>query len=278
MHHGVGKPVKDKTSDANQARPDRDRPNWSSPRHPKKKPSKPFEGEEFDLVDTVHEKVKETQIKTDKIKEIEAFFSQAHTGIPPLNIVPMSPIDLPVGFKMYTCGECLTSPIDPVKLLDFVRQGPDAFRPTHVCRQEDLEIKRQRAEKGIYLDFITTWDKLRSFSIGFLADMLHKWFGPHKDLSANVVEIDESATRVGKLLPINLESIGNDHWIRRALDDDEVNGSTTIDENELKVFLNLANGTFALFHAKLKNEDKYMYAYVGPRWWRTFLLDVLSPL
>ena len=108
--------------------------------------------------------------------------------------------------------------------------------------------------------------------------MLHKWFGPHKDLSANVVEIDESATRVGKLLPINLESIRNDHWIRRALDDDEVNGSTTIDENELKVFLNLANGTFALFHAKLKNEDKYMYAYVGPRWWRTFLLDVLSPL
>lgn len=264
MHYGVGKPVKDKTSDANQARPDRDRPNWSSPRHPKKKPSKPFEGEEFDLVDTVHEKVKETQVKTDKIKEIEAFFSQAHTGIPPLNIVPMSPIDLPVGFKMYTCGECLTSPIDPVKLSDFMRHGPDAFRPTHVCRQEDLEIKRQRAKKGIHVDFITTWDKLRSFSIGFLANMLRQWFGPQKDVSTNVIEVDELTCRNGKLLPVELGTIGNDHWIYRASRNDKHLGSTTINENELRAFLNLAKGTFALFRAKIENQDKYFYAYILP--------------
>jgi hypothetical protein len=176
----------------------------------------------------------------------------------------MPPVELPVGFKMYTCGECFTAPIDPVKLSDFMRHGPDAFRPTHVCRQEDLEIKRQRTEKGIHLDFITTWDKLRSFSIGFLANMLRQWVGPQKDVSTNVIEVDELTSRDGKLLPVELGTIGNNHWIYRASRNDKHVGSTTIDENELKAFLNLAKGTFALFRAKIQNQDKYFYAYILP--------------
>jgi hypothetical protein len=266
MHPGLGKPVKDKPSDVNQTRPDKsDWPNWSSPRYPKKRPSKPIDGEGFDLIDTVHDIVKKTQVKTDKIKEIEAFFSQAHARMPSPAIVPVSPIGLPVGFKMYTCEKCMTSPIDPVKMSDFIREGPDAFRISHVCRHEDLEIKKQRANKGIRLDLITTWDKLHSFSIEFIATSLHQWFGPQTDLCVNVVEVDELAFRDGKLLPINLGTIGSDHWIHRALNDDKRIGSTIIDENELKAFLKFANGTLALFRSEIKNQDKYFYASILPK-------------
>lgn len=261
-HAGLGKPVKEKTLDTNQTKSDKlAQANGSSPHYRSKRPAKALE-QENDLVDIVYEDVRKTKDKENKIKEIEEFFGQANTT--PSNNVPMSPLELPVGFKMYTCAECFTAPIDPVKLSDFMRHGPDAFRPTHVCRQEDLEIKRQRANKGIHLDFITTWDKLRSFSIGFLANMLRQWFGPLKDVSTNVIEVDELTCRNGKLLPVELGTIGNDHWIYRASRNDKHIGSTTIDENELKAFLNLAKGTFALFRAKIKNQDKYFYAYIPP--------------
>lgn len=66
------------------------------------------------------------------------------------------------------------------------------------------------------------------------------------------------------MLPVQLGTIENDHWFYRALGNHKNFGSTTMDENELKMFLNLAKGTFALFCAEIKNQDKYFYAYILP--------------
>jgi hypothetical protein len=204
--------------------------------------------------------------KVIKAKEIKAFFS-GHPGstiFPLPSPLPVLPIDLPVGFRTYACTKCLTAPIVPVKLSDFTREGPLAFRPIHVCRQEDLETKRRRAEDGVSVDVIRAWDELRSSANEYIAYIVHQWNGPHNDVSIHVVEVDDSSSVSEKLFPINLGAIANDHWVYRALGGNKRKGTAPINEGELMEFVNLAKGTFGLYRVKVWNEEKDLYAYLGP--------------
>jgi hypothetical protein len=62
----------------------------------------------------------------------------------------------------------------------------------------------------------------------------------------------------------NLGAVADDHWIYRALGGDKHKGTTTIDERELKDFLELEGSTFAILRVKVRNEEKDLYAYLGP--------------
>ena len=57
--------------------------------------------------------------------------------------------------------DCLTGTIDPITLSDFRRLGFAVFKPGHLCKQEDLEIRKRRAEKKLYVDVVKKWDELR---------------------------------------------------------------------------------------------------------------------
>lgn len=203
--------------------------------------------------------------KLSKIKEIMAFSGQRATTIFPLpGPFPVPTIDPPVGFHTYACVNCLTAPIDPVRLSDFIREGPRAFRYTHACKQEDMETNRRRAENGVIIDVIEAWDKLRSMANEFIANIVHQWYGPQNDVSIHVIEADDSSSSGKGLSPINLGTIAYDHWLYRALGDAKHKGTVPIEERELMEFINLAKGTFAIFRVKVRNEEKDLYAYLGP--------------
>jgi hypothetical protein len=210
---------------------------------------------ENDMVDIIYDKVY-------KIKEIKAFCAgQAGPTIYPLPL-PVLPVDPVFGFRTHVCVNCLTAPIDPVRLSDLIREGSRAFRPIHVCKQEDMETKRRRVENGVTVDVIKSWDKLRSSAIEFIANIFHQWYGPQNDVPILVVEADDSSFLSEELLPINLRTIANNHWIYRALGNTK--GTALIDERELMEFINLAKGTFALFRVKVRNEEKNLYATLVP--------------
>jgi hypothetical protein len=133
-----------------------------------------------------------------------------------------------------------------------------------MCVNKNIWRPRLRAGNGIITDVIKTLDKLRSSSIEFITNLVHQWHGPQNDVPIHVLEVDDSSSQSGELLPINLGTIANDHWVYRALGGDKRKGTTTIDERELMDFLNLAKGTFALFRVKKRNEEKDLYAYFGP--------------
>jgi hypothetical protein len=126
-----------------------------------------------------------------------------------------------------------------------------------------MEIKRRGVENGVIVDVIKSWDKLRSSAIEFIANIFHQWYGPQNDVHILVVEAEDSSFVSEELLPINLGTIANNHWIYRALGN--TNGTTPIDERELMEFINLAKGTFALFRVKVRNEEKNLYASLVPR-------------
>jgi hypothetical protein len=159
LHGGIGNPVKEKPSATGR-----------SIRHIYVKSEPPsssgklrpnaFQAKE-DLIDTYYDKIR-------KIKEMKAFFGQnGSIAYPFPNPVLSSAIDPPVGFHSYTCGKCLTAPIDPVKSSDFLMKGPLAFRSNHMCRQEDLETQKRRGENGVIIDFIQVWNKLNSSAIEY---------------------------------------------------------------------------------------------------------------
>jgi hypothetical protein len=230
-----------------------DRPSSLSRKRPRDAHAK-----ENDMVDIIYEKVY-------KIKEIKAFYSgQAGPAIYPLPCpLPVVPVDPVFGFRTHVCVNCLTAPIDPVRFSDIVREGSRAFRSIHVCRQEDMEIKRRGVENGVIVDVIKSWDKLRSSAIEFIANIFHQWYGPQNDVHILVVEAEDSSFVSEELLPINLGTIANNHWIYRALGNTK--GTVPIDERELMEFINLAKGTFALFRVKVRNEEKNLYASLVPR-------------
>jgi hypothetical protein len=255
LHNGLGDPVKEKPSATDSSIQNMfvysDRPSSLS----RKRPPDPHT-KENDMVDITYEKV-------NKIKEIKAFYSgQAGPAIYPLPCsLPVLPVDPVLGFCTHVCVNCLTAPIDPVRLSDLMREGSRAFRSIHVCKQEDMETKRRGVENGVIEDVIKSWDKLRSSAIEFIANIFHQWYGPQNDVSILVVEADDSSFLSEELLPINLRTIANNHWIYRALGN---SGSVPIDERELMEFINLAKGTFALFRVKVRNEEKNLYAFLVP--------------
>lgn len=258
LHGGPGDPVKVKSPvidhSIQKMYANSDTPSAFSRKRPPNAQTK-----EIDIVDMMYEKV-------NKFKEVMVFFSaQPISTIFPLpSPLLISTIDPPVGFRTYVCANCLAAPIDTVRLSDFKRKGPLAFRSTHVCEQEHLVTKRLRAGNGIITDVIKTWDKLRSSSIEFMANLVHQWHGPQNDVPIHVLEVDDSSCQSDELLPINLGTIANSHWVHRALGGDKRKGTTTIDERELMKFLNLAKCTLALFRVKKRNEEKDLYAYIGP--------------
>jgi hypothetical protein len=258
IHGGLGSPVKDKPSAIDHSVQNMLVNSDTLSSHSRKRPLN-SQANENDIIDIMYEKVI-------KVKEIKAFFSgQPGSTIFPLpGPLPVSPIDPAVGLHTYVCANCLTAPIDPVKLSDFTREGPLAFRPIHVCKQEDLETKRRRAENGVSIDVIRVWNQLHSSAIEFIANTVHQWYGPHNDVSIHVAEADDSRFVSEKLLPINLGTIANDHWVYRALGGNKRKGTAPINERELMEFVKLASGTFGLFHVKVRNEERDLYAYLGP--------------
>lgn len=259
LHGSLGDPVKEKRSTI--GHPIQNMSVYShTPSSLSRKRPPDAHAKENDMIDITYEKVK-------KIKEIKAFYAeQAGSAIHPLPCpLPVLPIDPAVGLRTHVCVNCLTAPIDPVRLSDFMREGPRAFRSIHVCKQEDIEIKRRRVENGVIIDDIKAWDKLRSSAIEFMANIVHHWCGPQNDVSIHVLEADDSSSLSEELLPINLGTIASGHWVYRALCANKRKGTTPIDERELMEFINLAKGTFALFHVKVRNEEKDLYAMLVPR-------------
>jgi hypothetical protein len=194
--------------------------------------------------------------KFSKIKEMKTFGQRGSTIFPFPSPVLNSTIDLPVGFHSYTCEKCLTAPIDPVRLSDFLMKGPLAFRSNHVCKQEDLETQKSRKENGVIIDFIRVRSELNSAEIKFIADIVHQWYGPKNDSTIHVVEVDDSISQHWDFLPRNLGKVANGHWAYRALGADKRKGTTIIDERELMKFLELEKSTFAIFRAMLGDKEK----------------------
>jgi hypothetical protein len=271
LHNGLGDPVKEKPSATDSSIQnifaDSDIPSSLSERGRRNA----LLAKDNDFVDIFYDKFS-------KIKEIMAFSGQRGSTIFPLpGPFPVPTIDPPVGFHTYVCTDCLTAPIDPVTSSDFMIKGPLAFKSNHVCQQEYLEIKKRRAENGIMIDVIKSWNELRSSSIKFIAKLVHQWYGPENDVSIHVAEVDDSISQSWKVssgqcsdydLPLpretNLGAVADDHWIYRALGGDKHKGTTTIDERELKDFLELEGSTFAIFRVKVRNEEKDLYAYLAP--------------
>jgi hypothetical protein len=200
-----------------------------------------------------------------KIKEMKAFFEQRDSTIFPFpGSLHESAIDPPVGFHSYTCGKCLTAPIDPVRSSDFLIKGPLAFRSNHICRQEDLETQKRRGENGVIIDFIRVWNELNHSAINFMANIVRQWYGPKNDLSIHVVEVDDSISQRWNFLPRNLGKVADGHWAYRALGADKRKGITIIDERELMEFLELEKSTFAIFRVRLRDNEKKLCVYLNP--------------
>ena len=220
-------------------------------------PPNAFQAKE-DLFDTWYDRFS-------KMKEMNANFEQrSPTTFPFPTPLVNSAIDPPVGFHSYTCGKCLTAPIDPVRSSDFLMKGPLAFRSNHMCRQEDLETQKRRKENGVIIDFIRMWNELNSSAIKFMANIVIQLYGPKNDLSIHVVEVDDSVSQHWDFPPTNLGKVADGHWAYRGLGADKRKGTTIIDEKELMEFLRLEKSTFSIFRARLGDREKILYAYLGP--------------
>jgi hypothetical protein len=256
LHGGLGNPVKEKPSATGSSIRNIHVKSDIPPSLPWKLRPKAFQAKE-DFVDIYY--------KFSKIEEMNAFFGQRGSTIFPFpSPLLNSAIDPPVGYYSYTCEKCLTAPIDPVRASDFLMKGPLAFGSNHVCRQEDLETQKRRRENGVIVDFIRVWNELNSSAIKFMAKIVNQWYGPDKDLSIHVVEVDESISQHWNFLPTNLGKVADGHWAYRALGADKRKGITVIDERELMEFLKLQKSTFANFRVRLGDKEKNLYAYVGP--------------
>jgi hypothetical protein len=121
-----------------------------------------------------------------------------------------------------------------------------------MCR-EDLETQKRRKENGVNIDFIRVWNELNSSAIKFMATIVRQWYKPENDLSIHVA-----------VLPTNLGKVADSHWAYRALGADKRKGITIIYERELMEFLKLQKSTFANFRVRLRDEEKNLYAYLGP--------------
>src|SRR5215216_3153357 len=213
---------------------------------------------ELDPIDVIYPIFKKYKDRNDKIEEINNYFakisriplpSNLHPDV--FNCHPDTTFDPPVGFRTYICVDCLTGPIDPVKLSDLRRLGPLAFKPRHTCKQEDLENLKQVAKKR-YIDVIATWHELHKLSIQYLADIVHQMFGLHNPKPLWAFET-HLRPWMEDYLPTNLGKIDKNHWASRAFIAKE-SKETTIDNTELMDFFNLTRSTFAPFQAKIDGE------------------------
>ena len=228
--------------------------------------------EDFTWIKSRHEKATEMRIYfKDPMSSFGATISkeiprQSPVSDPNLNgmfgsLSPVGESDPPVGFRTYVCENCLTGPVDPVRLSDFERVGPSAFNPSHVCGKEDLANRKRRIEKGHSVDVITVWSQLRLLSIQCIANVVHQWYGHKPYLYA----IDETFVKPwidNSLTVHNLETIQENHWACRALS--EKNKKTSISSSELIQFLNLTFATFAPFKADIRGEPHYFYLCIPP--------------
>jgi hypothetical protein len=255
LHVGLGNPVKEKPSATGSSirniHVKSDPPSSSG-----KLRSNAFRAEE-DFVDMCYDKFT-------KIKEMNASKQRGPTISPFPSPVLNPAIDPPFGFHSYTCEKCLTAPIDPVRLSDFLMKGPLAFRSNHMCRQEDLETQKRRGENGVIIDFIRVWNELNSSAIKFMANIVHQWYGPKNDLSIHVMEVDDSVSQHWNFQPTNLGRVADSHWAYRALGADKREGVTIMNESELMEFLRLEKSTFAIFRVMMRDKEKNLCAYLGP--------------
>jgi hypothetical protein len=256
LHGGLGDPVKEKPSATGSSVRNiyvkSDLPSLSGKLRPNA-----FQAKE-DFVDMCYDRFS-------KIKEMKSFFGQRGSTIFPFRSpVLNSAIDPSVGFHSYTCEKCLTAPIDPVRLSDFLMKGPLAFRSNHMCNQEDLETQKRRRENGVIVDIIRVWNELNSSAIKFMANIVNQLYGHITDLSIHVVEVDDSISQHWNFLPTNLGKVADGHWAYRALGADKRKGITVIDERELMEFLRLEKSTFAIFCVRVRDKEKNLYAYLGP--------------
>jgi hypothetical protein len=284
-HNAIGDPVKDKTSTTGQYMSAVSSKNTKLSSLHSKQVASPKHEKEKDIVDWMYERVKELKSKKDKMTEIKNLSSKSpdstyigqsifplpsigpNASPPPSEMTGMSKqatveFNPTVGFRTYICANCLTAPIDPVSLSDFITLGPLAFEPRHTCKQEDLENIKRRAEKKIYLDVVTTWDELRKLSIQYLADIVHQMVGLHSSIPLCAFEKTQLKPWIEKSLSINLGKIDKNHWAYRALIVKESKGTTTIDNTELMNFLNRTRATFAPFQAEIDGEVRYFYLYI----------------
>jgi hypothetical protein len=112
--------------------------------------------DDLDPVDVAYQKFKKYKDRNDKVEEMINYFANNNSRILfpsqfPLDIFnhhPNPTFDPPVGFRTYICADCLTAPIDPVKLSDLIRLGPLTFTPKHTCKQKDLQNRKRAAEKN----------------------------------------------------------------------------------------------------------------------------------
>ena len=246
-HSGAGNPVKNKTSVG-------ESPITKMPSNYTQLPlidirqfTTSTYGAENDIVDSIYKTFKKVRGMHDKITEIKDFYSNSTIfplpSIVPSTILPFeitdrseaatkssvsevnvaisvinSWFDAPVGFLTYICANCLTGPIDPVKLSDWNKLGAGAFQPNHKCKQQDLNRRRAAAMQRQF-DFITRWNELRLLSIKYLSVIVHNWVGLHNDIHINAIERASLKPKIVDSLPINLGKIEKIHWAHRALND-----------------------------------------------------------
>jgi hypothetical protein len=277
-HNGEGVPVKNKSSaDTEKLACDTQHTDNIEGLYPRNKIAKEENNKkgqgvkttgELDPIDRAYQIFKPLKDRNDKMEEMITYFAKnsripfpSHLHPDIFNYHPNTTFDPPVGFRTYICENCLTGPIDPVKLSDFETLGPLAFRPRHTCKQEDLENLRCRTTNKQYIDVITTWDELRKLSLQRLADIIYQIVGPHKDIHMKVIEDSDSNSQIADSSPINLGKIDEKHWAYRVLIAQESKG-TKIDNTELINFLNLAKSTFAPFQAEIYGIVRYFYLYI----------------
>lgn len=259
-HKGEGIPVKNKSSVPYPR-------NQTAKEENNKKGQEVKTTGELDPIDVHYQIFKRYKDRNDKIEEMINYFASnsripfpSHLQPDIFNYQPNTTFDPPVGFRTYTCVDCLTGPIDPVKLSDFKTLGPMAFKPRHTCRQEDLENLKRRAEKKQYIDVIATWHEIHKLSLQYLADIVHQMVGLHNPKPLWAFET-HLRPWMEDYLPTNLGKIDKDHWASRALIAKEDKG-TTINNTELMDFLNLTRSTFAPFQAKIDGEVQYFCLYI----------------
>jgi hypothetical protein len=141
-------------------------------------------------------------------------------------------------------------------LSDWNELGAEAFHPNHVCKQQDLNRRREAAKQRQF-DFITKWNELRLLSICYLSYLVHLSVGVHNDIIMNAVEKDNLKSKIVPSMLINLGKIDKNHWAYRALNDKDK--KIVISNSELMAFLNLAKATFAPFRAEMEGIERYFY-------------------
>jgi hypothetical protein len=195
----------------------------------------------------------------------------------------------PVGYRSFTCAQCLTGLVDAVLLSEYERIGPASFNVEHTCKQEDLQKFKHTSERN-YID-MTRRNELQEKVTKYLADIIHQWVGLDKDVYLSSIEVpthifrseyskeknnnknisdkvEEIKSKYSKPWIegsyIKLGMLDNNHWAYRALNENEDKGTAT-DNNELLDFLNHAKSTLAPFQAEVGGRLRNFYIFISSK-------------